>query len=160
MPRLYRTETIEAIYNALLNDAALVALVGKAQKIIRNDHSGRIRRLEWRAPSDFMFVQVKLGPGHSGDVYRIQNFGQMTDANRSADYTLECVWNSQDDDRRDAIETQMLTALSSLPDTVAGILSVTFRSATGRATIAGQQDQRDSTSIILTVTYELSADDI
>lgn len=159
MPRFYRSETVDAIYAAMLAHAPLLALVGQPSKIIRNNQAGRIRRIEWRAPSDFAFIEVLVGPSHGGEVYKIQTFAGMDTAARTAEFTLECVWNQQDDGKRDQIESEMLACVESLVDSVDGIVSINFRSATGTASIAGKQDKRDATRLIVSVTYELDAAD-
>lgn len=159
--RYYRTETVDALYAAMEADAELVALVGQPSKIIRNDKDGRIRRMEWRSPADFAFVEVLIGPTHSGDIQKIQSLsGDMDFAARIADFTLECVWGEADDTKRDSIEAQLLAIAAGLVDSVEGVLAITFRSSVAVARVTGSTETRDATRIVLSVQYLIPADDL
>lgn len=163
MALLYRSLTIDAIWELLEGDAAFTALV-KATRRVKDTPEGWLRNLMLRAVGDFPIVRVEMGDNFGGQGPSFTTFaneGESPTADwneeRTAEFKISVIYESAGFDRQDELEMVLIEALESggrnlgySPIRVWGPWKAR-RNVT--AQVGTNETPRPTTQIILPVTY-------
>lgn len=189
MPNTYRSATIARLWAIIEADPDLASAITAVRRI-KDDRLRPVKTQALRAPADKAHVEITLGPGFGGSLFRLsggddrpaQTFaterpGFDPDSGSwveraSADFTIRIVYrrDSAAEDR-DTLEMRILEAIRAAGPGLAyegsplsGVVGIDpYRATTGEATLnAGQPNSEPviATTITLTVRYEFEGADL
>lgn len=163
MARLYRSSTVEAIYQAVAASPAVAAGFPQ-RRLLRDDRTGRAKRLIFRSAGDFPCLQVRIGTADGGQLFVIRNFadeagGGPAEVERSAEIVLEFVYDQEDEATQDELETAALAAVALAGKSLdEALTALSYRRHRGPADIDGKR--RYASRITLTASFLLDRTDI